>query len=132
VTGWLIVGACVWCAALMLFAAGLQWSVLPPDVSDRPATSALARQLNASRPVGTTATWAVVSATSAQRALVVEVDAVHLDQAVAIASAIVEPLRAQYAEVLVYLRRVGEAATVSRVQWTPAGGYVELVYLSAP
>ncbi len=73
-----------------------------------------------------------MNATSAQHALVVDVEAVHVDQAVAIASAIVEPRRAQYAEVLVYLRRAGDAATVSRVQWTPAGGYVELVYRSAP
>ena len=129
--GWLIVGACVWLAALMLFAAGVQWSVLPPALlPDGAATSSLVRRLNDARPPDAPITWAVVSATSAQRALVVDVDAVHVDQALAIAAAIVGPLREQYVEILVYLRRAGTASTLRRVQWTPAGGYVELVYRS--
>ena len=64
------------------------------------------------------------------------VDAVALDptDAVAHARAIVEPVRANYTEVLVYVRPAGApvALAARRVQWTPSGGYVEMILAGGP
>jgi hypothetical protein len=42
----------------------------------------------------------------------------------------VEPRRAQFDDILVYVHRVGESAALAarRVEWTPRGGYEEIVY----
>ena len=70
--------------------------------------------------------WTVVEMTSAQRALVVEVDTRRLNEAVAIAQQIVGPVSDRYDEVLVYFFDEPEATprfAALRVQWTPANGY---------
>lgn len=70
--------------------------------------------------------WAVVEMTSAQRALVVEVETRRINEAVAIAQQIVEPVSDRYDEVLVYFFDQPELTprlASLRVQWTPAGGY---------
>ena len=58
-----------------------------------------------------------------------DVVARQVSDAVPIAAAIVEPVRYQYDEVLVYVRGPGERGqpAVRRVQWTPAAGYAELI-----
>ena len=47
-----------------------------------------------------------------------------------IAAAIVEPRRTHFDDILVYVHRVGGSADLAprRVEWTPRGGYVEIVY----
>jgi methylthioribose-1-phosphate isomerase len=98
------------------------------------ATTTLARTLNESAHARATTPqldWAVTKATSAQHALVVEVDAERLDQARNIAVEIVEPVRSRgYEEVLIYVRQPGSRIpTVRRIKWTPHGGYVESTYV---
>jgi hypothetical protein len=64
------------------------------------------------------------------RALVVHVEAMDTTQARQIAIAIVEPRRAEFDDILVYVHRVGGSRELAarRVEWTPRGGYEEIVY----
>jgi hypothetical protein len=106
----LAVGA-AWLAAIALFAVLLQSS---------------------GRPTARGPAWRVVQANSAHHAMVMEVEADHLDDAPRIAEEIVEPLKPRgYEEVLIYFHHTGErkdTAPVRRFQWTPHGGFVEKDY----
>jgi hypothetical protein len=122
-------------AVLALLGLGV---VLRPDpqlkTPAEKAASTLARALNESarNRAGTSRIgWAVTRATSAERILVIDVEAEQLDQARAIAIQIVEPVRARgYYEVLVYVRQPGSRIpVVRRIQWTPQDGYVESTYV---
>ena len=122
--------AFAWIAALVGLAAAFQGfgSSRPP----RPAAAnALARSINDAQPMaGRRWQWTATSATSAMRALVVHVEAFDAGHARQIAAAIVEPRRAQYDDILVYVHRVGGSRNLAarRVEWTPRGGYEEIVY----
>ncbi len=132
-TGQLVVGALTSIAAMGLFAALLQRSASSaPHVPRRPASSALARAVNDARPDGDSRRWAVVRAASAHEALVLEVETLDVERALEIAREVVEPVSARYREVLVYLRPAGSTTTSRRVQWTPDGGYKELIYAPGP
>jgi hypothetical protein len=75
--------------------------------------------------------WIVTRATSARRAMVIDVEADEPGEAQKIAAEIVEPLRPKhYEEVLIYVRPIGSPlnAVTRRVQWTPRGGFVETAY----
>lgn len=63
-----------------------------------------------------------------------EAEVVDLAESMASARAIVEPVRARYTEVLVYLRKSGATGRFAsrRVQWTPGGGYAEMALQNAP
>ena len=76
------------------------------------------------------ARWSVTEHLSAHRVLIAHVETEFLGEAVAITQQVVEPVKAQYAEALVYFHRPGRPDTLPprRVQWTPARGYVESVY----
>ncbi len=65
--------------------------------------------------------WKVTRRYSANQALIVEIECRDRERAVQIAKEIVEPVKASYVEVLVYVRPVKRAET-RRVQWTKAGG----------
>ncbi len=84
------------------------------------------------RPFRALPAWTVTKTTSANYTMVVEVDAVRLDQALKIAEEIVAPVRVRgYQEVLVYvhpMRPHDETTEIRRVQWTPRGGYVQTDY----
>ena len=62
--------------------------------------------------------------------LVVHVEAFDVTQARQITAAIVEPRRAKFDDILVYVHRVGGSREMAarRVEWTPRGGYEEIVY----
>jgi len=119
-----------WIAALVGLAAALHGSgsSRPP----RPfAVNALARSINDAQPMASRRwLWTATSATMAMREMVVHVEAFDVRQARQIATIIVEPRRAQFDDVLVYVHRVGEGAGLAarRVEWTPRGGYEEIVY----
>ena len=122
--------AFAWIAALVGLAA-----VMYGSGSSRPprplVTTALARSINdAQPPAGRRWEWTATSARSAMRGMVVQVEARDVTQARQIAAAIVEPRRARFDVVLVYVHRVGRSADMAarRVEWTPRGGYVEIVY----
>ena len=122
--------AFAWIAALVGLAAALHGSgsSRPP----RPfAATALARSINETQPMaGRRWQWTATSATSASREMVVHVEAFDVARARQIAAAIVEPRRAQFDDILVYVHRVGGSADLAarRVEWTPRAGYEEMVY----
>jgi hypothetical protein len=122
--------AFAWIAALVGLAAALHGSgsSRPP----RPfAANALARSINDAQAVdGRGWRWSATAATSAVRELVVHVEAFDVTRARQIAAAIVEPRRGRFDDILVYVHRVGGSSALAarRVEWTPRGGYEEIVY----
>jgi hypothetical protein len=128
VFGRLIVAALAGLPSLLLFGlafhGGGRTETVPLYIHE--ATSELARELNSQR--GRARDWGVTKAIGFHGALVVEVDAARPSDALSIAQRIVEPLNPRYDEILVYVRRGSRSpeAPIWRVQWTPAGGYVEL------
>jgi hypothetical protein len=74
--------------------------------------------------------WTVTEHLSAHNVLIAHVETAYLNEAVAIAQQLTEPLKDKYAEVLIYFHRPQRPDTLPprRVQWTPASGYVETVY----
>ncbi len=129
----LFVAGVAWLAAFGLFAALVTWSARPRSTPTPPALTDLVRALNKMEtpsPYARHEPWIVTRATSARRAMVIDVEADQPENARAIAAEIVEPLRAKYEEVLIYVRPIGSPlnALVRRIQWTPHGGFVETTY----
>lgn len=128
----LLIGGIVWLGVLALFIAGLARPGPARVRGDTAPAPGLAGALNEpqARNGGTWWRWKVTRATSAHRVLVVDVEAQRVADAKSIAIQIVEPVRSHgYEEILVYVRQPGGAAGAPerRVQWTPRGGYVEMV-----
>jgi hypothetical protein len=67
---------------------------------------------------------------SAHRVLIAHVETKFLDESVAIAQQIAEPVKDRYAEILIYFHRPGRPDTPPprRVQWTRPHGYLETIY----
>jgi hypothetical protein len=72
--------------------------------------------------------WTITHRVAAHRALVVEVEARHPQDALRIAHAIAAPERDRFGEILVFINRPGRRDMLRRVQWTPRHGYEETVY----
>ena len=74
--------------------------------------------------------WSLTEHRSAHNMLVAHVETDHLDEAIAIATQLAEPVKERYEEVLIYFHRPGRPDTLPprRVQWTLKTGYVETVY----
>ena len=124
----LLVGGVLWLTAMILFAAALQWSGRSRPAPPPSPVSALARSLNQLRSNDTAQTWYVTRATSAHQVMVIDVETEQVDQAATIAAEIVDGARrSAYEEILVYVRALGQGHGPAgrRVQWTPAGGFVE-------
>jgi len=129
----LFVAGVAWLAAMGLFAAVIGWSARPHPTPTPPALTDLVRALNKMEtpsPFAKREPWVVTRATSARRAMVIDVEADKPEDAQKIAQEMVEPLRAKYDEVLIYVRPIGSPldAVTRRVQWTPGGGFVETAY----
>jgi hypothetical protein len=129
----LLVAGVAWLAAFGLFAALVQWSAHPRPTPTPPAVTALVRALNKMEtpsPFGKHEPWVVTRATSARRAMVIDVEADKPEDARNIAAELVEPLRAKYEEVLIYVRPIGNPANAltRRIEWTPRGGFLETSY----
>ena len=129
-TGRLVWVAFAWLAALVGLAAALSGS--GPRRPPRPfATDSLARSINATQQVSDWRwQWSVTSTKSAMRGMVVRVEAFDIGGARRIAETIVEPRRARFDDILVYVHRVGDGGDLpSRsVEWSRRDGYVEIVY----
>jgi hypothetical protein len=129
----LLVAGVAWLAAFGLFAALVAWSARPRPTPTRPAVTALVRALNkmeSPSPFSRHEPWIVTRATSARRAMVIDVEADKPEDARNIAAELVEPLRAKYEEVLIYVRPIGNPANAltRRIEWTPRGGFLETSY----
>ncbi|HJN44038.1 MAG: hypothetical protein CL477_11715 [Acidobacteria bacterium] len=74
--------------------------------------------------------WYVRNMATAHGAFVIEVEAEDPAQTEMIAHALIEPIQADYDEILVYVNKVGDESDLParRMQWTPGGGYVEITY----
>ena len=125
-------------AVIGMFAVMVQVSSETRRVNLAPqGTSALARVLNQARDssaFGPEEEWIVTKANSAHGAMVVEVEALRLEEARAIAIQIVQPMRSRgYEEILIYVRgqQGGLDDPMRRIQWTPTGGFVETEYDAA-
>ena len=124
-------------AAAALLLAGASYTrrlTALPDVEPPPAPRnrglALPAPPSAGRrpgqPLMGGAGWRVLSTRSVQGVLIVEVETAGARGEPDLAARIIGPARAEHVEALVYFRRPGEALADTRVQWTPAGGYVTL------
>ena len=127
-----IVGGGVWLTVIASIAIAVHWSEKPRSVAPLTAVPTLLRELNAQRAKDFKEgeAWAVRKVTSAHHILVVNVDADHVGNAQKIASEIVTPVRDRgFDEVLVYVWGIHRHKPYAdrRVQWTPTGGYSELV-----
>jgi hypothetical protein len=128
----LAAGGVIWLGVLLLFMAGLQRAGSTRGLAPPAHAPALVRTLNQPQAESESRwwSWRVTHATSAMRAMIVEVEAQQVADAKSIAAQIVEPVRTHgYDEILIYVRRPGADSSRAerRVQWTPRGGYVELV-----
>jgi hypothetical protein len=127
-----VIGGVVWLSAMGLVALTIRWSEQPRRVTPLPPVSSLLKELNAARTstLKEGESWVVTKVTSAHNMLVVNVDADRLTDAQAIAAEIVAPVRSRkFDEILVYVRQTDSRKGYAdrRVQWTPKGGYTELV-----
>src|SRR5262245_34686744 len=127
-----IMGGGVWLSALAAIAIAVHWSEKPRVVPPLVTVPKLIRDLNAQQ--ATTfkegEAWSVRKVESAHHVLVVNVDADRVGNAQKIATEIVVPvLDRGFDEVLVYVWGTHRHKPYAdrRVQWTPKGGYSELV-----
>jgi hypothetical protein len=125
-------GGVVWLLAIASIAIAVHWSERPRKVPPLTAVPTLLRELSAARAsqLKEGEAWVVTKVTSAHHMLVVNVDAERVGNAQAIAAEIVKPVESRgYDEILVYVWRTHKHKPYAdrRVQWTPKGGYAELV-----
>ena len=129
--GWLLGAAVASIVTVGTFAALMFVSTDVRRLHDEPqSTSALAYSLNSVRPPMLWPLWVVTRANSAHHALIVEIEARHVEDARHIAEQIVNPVRNRgYQEILIYVFPVGNPdGAMRRIQWTPGRGYVEMAY----
>ena len=102
----------------------------PPTVSTNRPVAAAADVDHAGEPLLDNQTWHIRNMATAHGAFVIEVEAEDPTQTETIARALVEPIRNDYDEILVYVNKVGDESDLParRMQWTPGGGYVEIAY----
>ena len=127
-----VLGGVVWLGAIASFAIAVRWSEKPRVIPPLTGVPTLLRELNAQRANSFKEgeAWAVRKVESANHVLVVNVDADRVGNAQRIATEIVTPvLDRDFDEVLVYVWGVHRRKPYAdrRVQWTPGGGYSELV-----
>ena len=76
--------------------------------------------------------WRIVKMAMAHDIFTIEVEVSDVLNASAVARELVEPLQAQYAEILVYVYAAGEGTgghvPLKRIEWTNATGFSELAY----
>jgi hypothetical protein len=129
----LLVAGVAWVAAIGAFAALVEYSARPRPTPTPPAVTDLVRALNkmaTPSPFARHGPWVVTRATSARRAMVIDVEADKPEDARRIAEEIIAPLRARYEEVLVYVRAIGspQGGLTRRIEWTVRGGFIETSY----
>lgn len=130
---WVLVSALAWLGAAALFVASMQGSARAPRVSPHaigisPLARNLSRLEHQDRWTRGSPEWVVTKAVAALHLMVADVEANHPEQALTIAGAIIDGASARYDEVLIYVRGIGGAGAVHRVQWTAHNGYREWVY----
>jgi hypothetical protein len=122
----------VWlAAAAAIVALGLTIYQLKRTPSVQPQPQPIVVEVMSPRQKHNPATrWTVTEQLSAHHVLIAQVETDHLEDAMSIAQQLTEPVKAKYAEVMIYFHRPGRPYTLPprRVQWTPTQGYVETRY----
>ena len=126
-----ISGGVVWLLSIGLIAFAVHWSD-GPRVPPLAAVPTLLRELSVARAsqFKEGEAWVVTKVTSAHHVLLVNIDAERVGNAQTIAAEIVAPVKDRgFDEILVYVWRTHKHKPFAdrRVQWTPKGGYTELV-----
>ena len=126
-----ISGGVVWLLSIGLIAFAVHWSDRP-SVPPFATVPTLLRELSAARAsqFKEGEAWVVTKVTSAHHVLLVNIDAERVGNAQTIAAEIVAPVKDRgFDEILVYVWRTHKHKPFAdrRVQWTPKGGYTELV-----
>ena len=126
-----ISGGVVWLLSIGLIAFAVHWSE-GPRVPPLATVPTLLRELSATRAsqFKDGEAWVVTKVTSAHHVLLVTIDAERVGNAQAIATEIVAPVKDRgFDEILVYVWTTHKHKPFAdrRVQWTPKGGYTELV-----
>ena len=98
--------------------------------ADRAVAAAAEVPERAGEPLLVNEGWHIRNMATAHGAFVIEVEAEDPSQTEAIARALIEPIQDRYDEILVYVDKQGDESDLParRMQWTPAGGYVEITY----
>ena len=121
----------------VLYGAYSQGAVAPtvqaPERWSQESRAVSAPPTGGTRPVYATAPdsgWRLVGDRSGFGVLIIDVeiddpDSPDSPSATAIARVLVEPLKQDYLEVLIYFRRPQDTLAMTRVQWSPSRGYVE-------
>ena len=125
-------GGVVWLLAIGSLALVLHLSERAHRVPPLTAVPTLLKELSTSRAsqFKKGEEWVVTKVTSAHHVLLVNVDAERVGNAQQIATEIVVPVKDRgFDEILVYVWRTQKHKPFAdrRVQWTPKGGYSELV-----
>ena len=135
--GWIRVGL-IGCAIALLF---LNWTLrrVPTEtgaenfevvtLDELPSTTGEASG-NVDDPLLVNDDWYVRNMATAHGAFVIEVEAKDPSQTETIARTLIEPIKDDYAEILVYVNQLGDESDLParRMQWTPRDGYVEISY----
>ncbi|MDA1091746.1 MAG: hypothetical protein O3A25_00540 [Acidobacteria bacterium] len=124
--GWAVRLGLVACiVALAVF----NWTIRrePRERSDALTTATAA---GTAEPMFVNEAWHIRNMATAHGAFVIEVEADDPSQAATIARALVEPIKDDYDEILVYVNQRGGDSDLPerRLQWTPRDGYVEIAY----
>ena len=106
------------------------WGVRREPTSTVSTGRPVAATADASEPLLVNENWYIRNMATAHGAFVIEVEAEDPAQTEAIARALIEPIREDYDEILVYVNTLGDESDLParRMQWTPGEGYVEITY----
>ena len=129
--GWWVRLGLAGCAVGLLAVNWAARRASPPTVfTNRPVAAAAGALDHAGEPLLVNQSWHIRNMATAHGAFVIEVEAEDPTQTETIARALVEPIRNDYDEILVYVNTLGDESDLParRIQWTPGGGYVEITY----
>ena len=135
--GWIRIGL-VGCAIALLF---LNWTLRSVPTETGTANFEVVRldelpppdgeaSENVDDPLLVNDDWYVRNMATAHGAFVIEVEAKDPSQTETIARTLIEPIKDDYAEILVYVNQLGDDSDLParRMQWTLRDGYVEISY----
>ena len=129
--GWAIRLGLVACVVAL---ATLNWAVRREPavgvVGTDPSATSVGGSEPADEPLLVNESWHIRNMATAYGAFVIEVEAEDPSQAETIARSLIEPIKDDYDEVLVYVNQRGDDSDLParRMQWTPSQGYVEITY----
>ncbi len=129
--GWVIRLGLVTCVIAL---AAINWAVRRgPAVGiggTEPSATSVSVSEGGNEPLLVNESWHIRNMATAHGAFVIEVEAEDPSQAETIARTLIEPIKDDYDEVLVYVNQRGDDSDLParRMQWTPSEGYVEITY----